>query len=145
MLVVEPARDEDLQRVATLAQRTLLETYDSEWLHHHAHRRGAFLVARDIPTNRVVGFALADQEACEAHLLALAVEEGHQGQGIGTALLRHVRDHLAQQGAYKLSLHVRADDSRAQVFYVRHGFAPEGLQTQAYRDGEDAVRMGRPL
>jgi ribosomal-protein-alanine N-acetyltransferase len=146
MLVVEPVQDGDLDPVAWLAFKALREQYDPNWLAEHAKTHtGTFLVAREVPTNRVVGFALADQESCEGHLLALAVDSQRRGEGIGTALLKNVRDHLTRQGAYKLSLEVRADDQKAQVFYRRHGFAPEGLDSHVYSDGSDAVRMGRPL
>ena len=146
MLVVEPVRDGDLDPVAWLAYRALQEQYDADWLAHHARTtQGTFLVARDIPTNRIVGFALADQEACEGHLLALAVDRQRRGEGIGSALLKNVRDHMARQGAYRLSLEVRADDQKAQVFYSRHGFAPLGLEAHVYSDGSDAVKMARPL
>jgi len=146
MLVVEPVRDSDLDPVAWLAYKALKEQYDPDWLAGHAKsRRGTFLVARDIPTNRIVGFALADQAACEAHLLAIAVDQARQGEGIGSALLKNVRDHLMRQGAYRLSLEVRADDPKAQVFYSRHGFRPEGLEERVYSDGADAVKMARPL
>lgn len=146
MLVVEPVRDGDLDPVSWLAYRALQEQYDSEWLAHHARTtQGTFLVARDVPTNRIVGFALADQEACEGHLLALAVDRQRRGEGIGSALLKNVRDHMARQGAFRLSLEVRADDQKAQVFYSRHGFAPLGLESHVYSDGSDAVKMARPL
>jgi [ribosomal protein S18]-alanine N-acetyltransferase len=146
MLVVEPVRDPDVDPVARLAFRALSEQYDPDWLAEHARsRRGAFLVARDVPSNRVVGFALADQRECEGHLLALAVDAQRRGEGIGTALLKNVRDHLASQGAFRLSLEVRADDPKAQVFYTRHGFYPEGLESHVYSDGADAVKMSRPL
>lgn len=146
MLVVEPVRDGDVDPVAWLAYRALQEQYDPDWLAQHARsNQGTFLVARDIPTNRIVGFALADQQACEGHLLALAVDAQRRGEGIGSALLKNVRDHLARQGAYKMSLEVRADDPKAQVFYTRHGFFPEGLESHVYSDGSDAVKMARSL
>ena len=146
MLVVEPVRDGDVDPVAWLAYRSLQEQYDPDWLAQHARSsQGTFLVARDIPTNRIVGFALADQQACEGHLLALAVDAQRRGEGIGSALLKNVRDHLARQGAYRMSLEVRADDPKAQVFYTRHGFFPEGLESHVYSDGSDAVKMARPL
>lgn len=147
MLVVEPVRNSDLDPVVRLAVRTLRQQYDPEWLAQHLQRRrGAFLVARDIPTNQVVGFALAERrDPLEGHVLALAVEPVRQREGIGTALLGQVRDEMARRGAWRLTLEVRADDPEAQSFYRRHGFTPAGLEAGVYGDGEDAVRMERPL
>jgi ribosomal-protein-alanine N-acetyltransferase len=145
MLVVEPMRNADADPVARLAARTLTESYDPEWLAEHAHGGSTCLVARDVPTNRVVGFALAANESCEAHLLAIAVDRQYRGAGIGSALLRTVRHEMARSGAFRLNLEVRAEDQATQAFYVRHGFSPEGLESHVYSDGGDAVRMTQPL
>src|SRR5688572_23146824 len=122
MLSIEVVRQEDVTGVARLALASLRERYDSEWLAHHAHvQQGTFLVARDIPTNQVVGFALAERDqGAESHLLALAVESGRRNQGIGSALLRGVRENLARSGTMCLKLDVRADDVKARQFYERH-------------------------
>ena len=147
MLVVEPVRNADLDPVARLAVRTLQERYDPAWLAEHMESQNdTFLVARDIPTNQIVGFALAErQEPLEGHVLALAVDGARRGEGIGRALLGNVRAEMARRGAFRLTLEVRADDPQAQSFYARQGFAPEGLEPCVYRDGGDAIRMARPL
>lgn len=147
MLVVEPVRGDDVDGVAQLALRSLSERYDPAWLAEHARLgEGTFLVARDIPTNQVVGFALAQRDdSAEGHLLALAVDEARRHQGIGSALLRGVGEKLARDGAMCLKLDVRADDLAARQFYQRHGFYPQGFEEHVYADGEDAVVMARPL
>ena len=145
MLVVEPMRNADAGSVARLAERALTESYDPAWLAEQAHNGSTCLVARDVPTDRVVGFALAANESCEGHLLAIAVDRQFRGAGIGSALLRNVRQEMTRAGAFKLKLEVRADDRATQEFYSRHGFAPEGLESHVYSDGGDAVRMARPL
>lgn len=147
MLVVEPVRNNDLDPVARLAVSTLRERYSQEWLEGHAQNvsRGTFLVARDIPTNQVVGFALAQSEDAEGQLLALAVDSRRQGQGIGSALLADVNERLTRAGAMRLRLDVRWDDPVARGFYARHGFAPAGLKQGVYSDGTDALEMAKPL
>ena len=93
MLVVEPVRNTDVDPVARLAIDSLQERYAPEWLAEHANvKNGTFLVARDVPTNTVVGFALAEKGEAEGHLLALAVDRDRRGQGIGRALLADVRE-----------------------------------------------------
>lgn len=146
MLVVEPVRNADVDPVARLAVRTLKERYDPAWLAEHAHfDNGTFLVARDVPTNQIVGFAVAEAQETQGHLLALAVDANLRGQGIGRALLRDVRERLRNQGAMNLKLDVRWDDPAAQRFYARHGFHPAGLKEGVYADGADALEMARPL
>lgn len=146
MLVVEPVRNADLDPVARLAIATLKERYAPEWLAEHAHLdNGTFLVARDIPTNQVVGFALAEAAEAEAHLLALAVDSQRRGQGIGRALLADVREQMRRQGAMRLRLDVRWDDPAARRFYARQGFSPQGIKEGVYADGADALEMAKPL
>ncbi|MEA3202736.1 MAG: [ribosomal protein S18]-alanine N-acetyltransferase [Thermoplasmata archaeon] len=145
MLVVEPMKNGDADPVARLAARTLTESYDPAWLAGHAHGGSTCLVARDVPTNRVVGFAVAANESCECHLLAIAVDQQFRGAGIGSALLRNVRQEMTRAGAMRMKLEVRAEDQATQQFYTRHGFAPDGLESHVYSDGGDAIRMTRPL
>src|SRR5688572_33492657 len=88
MLVVEPVRNADVDPVARLALDSLQERYAAEWLARHANvAKGTFLVARDVPTNQIVGFALAEKNEGQGHLLALAVDAQRRGQGSGRALL----------------------------------------------------------
>jgi ribosomal protein S18 acetylase RimI-like enzyme len=142
MLVVEPALDTDVANIVKLASRELRVDAASWPARHHS----CCLVARDIPTNHIVGFALADREdPCIGHILAIAVEGDHRGRGIGSALLSRVRQQMTQEGAMELVLDVRGDNQGAQEFYGRHGFRPEGRVSQAYPDGEDAIHLVRPI
>src|SRR5687767_7899520 len=128
MLVVEPVRNADVDPVARLALDSLQERYAPGWLAAHAQvRHGTFLVARDVPTNTIVGFALAEKGEGEGHLLALAVDERRRGQGIGRALQADVRERMRRQGALALRLDVRWDDPAARQFYARAGFHPSGI------------------
>lgn len=145
MLVVEPVRNTDVDPVARLALKTLQERYSPEWLAQHAQPGGTFLVARHVPTNQVVGFALAQSDDVEGHLLALAVDAQRRGQGIGRALLSDVRERLRSQGARTMRLDVRWDDPSARRFYAKQGFAPSGIKEGVYADGADALEMAKPL
>lgn len=146
MLVVEPVRNADVDPVARLALESLQERYAADWLAQHAHvSKGTFLVARDIPTNQIVGFALAEKTEGQGHLLALAVDSHRRGQGIGRALLADVRERMRSQGAQALRLDVRWDDPAARRFYARAGFEPLGIKEGVYSDGADALEMVKPL
>lgn len=141
MLVVEPAQGQDVVNVVRLASDALRMDPTRTDL-----GRPTCMVAKDVASGRIMGFALADrQEACDSHLLALAVDKDHRGEGIGGQLLERVRYQMRLEGALRMHLDVRADDPAAQAFYVRHGFQPDGLQRHAYPDGEDAVHYTRPL
>jgi ribosomal-protein-alanine N-acetyltransferase len=146
MIVVEPVRRSDLEPLARLAATALSERYSEDWLMHRAlQKRGTFLVARDVYAGQIVGFAVAQKGLLEGELLALAVDPSHQGKGIGAALLGHVQSSMATEGAWKMTLDVRADDPDAKRFYEHFGFFPAGLKTNLYSDGGDAIHMERPI
>ncbi len=144
MLVIEAARLDEVDRLVDLAYRHLERDIDAAWLGDHV-AQGACIVARNVVTDHVVGFAVARrEEGCQCQLLALAVDREYRSQGIGAALLRAVREQMVQTGAMSMHLQVRSDNGRAQAFYARHGFAPRGV-AGAYADGEPALEFQRPL
>lgn len=143
MMVVERAGPDDMGGVVDLASRDLhVDPNDMVG----ALEQSCCMVCRDVGSARIVGFALARrEEACQGHLLALAVDSLHRGEGIGHALLGGIEAELRRTGAMRVQLEVRAGNDRAQAFYERHGYRPEGLESHAYADGEDAVRLARPI
>lgn len=57
------------------------------------------------------------------YVIALAVDEGHRGRGIGTALLRRVVDEASARGLRAVALDVASDNEAAIRLYRREGFA----------------------
>ena len=57
-----------------------------------------------------------------AHLETLSVVPEHRGEGVGTALLQAVREHLVGGDVRELTLGVIAGNADALRFYERHGF-----------------------
>lgn len=103
-------------------------------------RRGIFLVAeRD---GEIVGHALLEPLALAvtAHVfrLTIAVHEGHQGQGVGRALMN---DLLAwarsSPRVEKVELQVRSSNARAIALYRSLGFVEEGRKTRRLKLGPD--------
>jgi ribosomal protein S18 acetylase RimI-like enzyme len=60
-----------------------------------------------------------------AHLEALAVAPGHEGRGIGQALLAAAERDANCMGARSMTLHVFARNTRARALYERAGFDGE--------------------
>jgi len=96
----------------------------------------------------LVGFlALSEGEHRSVYGLGMVVDEGHQGRGVGGALLDAALD-LADRwlGARRVELEVFCDNPRAKGLYLGRGFEIEGLRRAlALRDGgyADALVMGR--
>jgi len=94
---------------------------------------------------KVVGWASAGQARDQAgpapvELMGIYVLRDHYGSGAGQRLLDAA---LGDSAAY---LWVLADNPRAQAFYRRNGFAPDGAAKVDTFGGEPAheVRMVRP-
>ncbi|MDW7650686.1 MAG: ribosomal protein S18-alanine N-acetyltransferase [Bacillota bacterium] len=90
--------------------------------------------------NEVVGYAGIWTVLDEAHITTLAVAPQHQGKGIGYALLRHIMAEAASRGAVRMTLEVRASNTKAQRLYQKHGFLACGTRPGYYND-EDALIM----
>ncbi len=83
---------------------------------------------------KVLGFTLTSlrpellSHEPSAHLEALAVGEGAEGQGVGRALLAAVEDEAKIHGAQTITLHVFARNTRARSLYEGAGYDGELLR-----------------
>lgn len=90
------------------------------------------LVATD--ADRIVGSIMTGFEGHRGWVYYLAVDPEHRGTGLGRRLMAAAEDWLTAQGAPKLQLMVRADNTVALAFYERLGL-----------ERQDVVVMGRRL
>ncbi len=82
----------------------------------------------------------------QAEVLTLAVDEGHWGRGIGSALLADLLGEAGRAGCTEVFLEVRADNPRAQKLYRRYGFGEVGIRRGYYQpSGVDAIVMRHAL
>jgi [ribosomal protein S18]-alanine N-acetyltransferase len=73
---------------------------------------------------------------------SIAVRDDHQGEGVGTTLLADLIAVAAARGCRDVFLHVRADNTRARLFYKRTGFTEECVLPGYYQpSGTDAIVM----
>jgi ribosomal protein S18 acetylase RimI-like enzyme len=81
--------------------------------------------------------------------IAMLVERGWRGRGVGSALLDAAIGLAHEQGLHKLCLEVFAHNTAAIALYRRYGFAEEGRRARQYRraSGElwDSIVMGLVL
>lgn len=71
--------------------------------------------------------------AQNCHVADIAVAPGHDGRGIGSALLAFAEDWARQHRCRHLTLGVFPGNARARALYERHGF------------GLDLLRMAKPV
>jgi ribosomal protein S18 acetylase RimI-like enzyme len=90
------------------------------------------LVAAD--GGRIVGSVMVGFEGHRGWVYYLAVDPQHRGTGLGRRLMAAAEDWLTAQGAPKLQLMVRAENTAALAFYERLGL-----------ERQEVVVMGRWL
>jgi ribosomal protein S18 acetylase RimI-like enzyme len=90
----------------------------------------------------MVGFAHdRDSLQDDAELLAIAVEPGKQGMGIGTLLLQKVEKKAADLGVKGIFLHTAKGNLRARGLFSRGGYRAIKLKTGFYPEGQDAFML----
>jgi len=90
------------------------------------------LVAAD--GGRIVGSVMVGFEGHRGWVYYLAVDPQHRGTGLGRRLMAAAENWLTAQGAPKLQLMVRAENTAALAFYERLGL-----------ERQEVVVMGRRL
>lgn len=92
--------------------------------------------------DQVVAYAGLLVAAPEADVATIAVLPGHQGRGIGAALLRELLGEARRRGCHDVFLEVRADNPRARSLYEWFGFETVGTRPGYYQpSGTDAFVM----
>jgi GNAT superfamily N-acetyltransferase len=162
LLLVRPARIQDVTQMARVHVQCWKETYrglmpdavlddpglatarERMWTaalsdERYRHNRTA-VASRD---GQLVGIAMSGppQDSTVAwarHLYVLYVQAAHHGIGAGQTLLEAVID-----PADTAALWVADPNPRAQAFYRKHGFAPDG--TEQVEGGVREIRMVRHL
>jgi ribosomal protein S18 acetylase RimI-like enzyme len=90
------------------------------------------------------------EEPGSLYVAGLAVDGGHRGSGVGTALLGRLEARARAEGRPRVSLLCFEQNARALAFYRRHGYAEAARRpivphpTLHYRHG-DALLLVREL
>jgi len=88
----------------------------------------------DTGAGTLVGFALVRagtdpmNGAPSEHLEALAVAEGAEGAGVGSALMAEAERVALETGALTITLHVFQTNTRARELYERKGYRAEWIR-----------------
>ncbi len=90
-----------------------------------------------------VGLIRRHRHSKSARLYTLAIDPDCQGQGVGRLLVEDQLAHFRAEGASRVYLEVRSDNTRAIGLYEKLGFKIVRKLPKYYEDGRDGVRMMR--
>lgn len=71
-------------------------------------------------------FEIDEEQATRAHVSLICVDPQHQSRGVGTNLMQYILDSCRAEGCQYALLPVREKNVRAQAFYQRLGWKPDG-------------------
>lgn len=77
--------------------------------------------------------------ADEMHVLNVAVDPRHRGQGLGTLLMREALQEARERRAVAVTLEVRRSNLAGRRLYDSFGFEEVGARPNYYGRGEDAI------
>ena len=144
---VRPATAADVDAVVELEQTCL---GDDAWSRGLVEQG----IASALPTvsylvaevdGEVVGHAVASAAGDDAELQRIAVDPAYRRRGLASELLEAVEARAAADGATRLLLEVREDNTSAASFYESRGFEEVGRRRDYYRDGAAAVVLGKKV
>ncbi len=115
-------------------------------LRHWVRANNALLLVAVAGTT-LLGSALiltrADSSA--ARLYSIAISKSARGQGLGSKLLRKAESLARAKGSTSMRLEVATGNSAAIALYQKLGYTVFGRKRAYYDDGQDALRMQKPL
>lgn len=92
---------------------------------------------------RLRGYVICSRYDTVWHIMNIAIDRDSQRQGIASALLAELYEHVADSHA-RYTLEVRRSNVVAIHLYEREGFRAAGMRRRYYQDnGEDALVMWR--
>ncbi|GHG50269.1 N-acetyltransferase [Flavimobilis marinus] len=109
-----------------------LDAEERRALWERALARGEITTWLAVVDSRTVGFATLgprrdeDAEPGDLEIYAMYLDPEAWGRGVARDLMRHSLAEVPDGAS--LSLWVLGDNDRAQRFYRRHGFAPDGVE-----------------
>jgi ribosomal-protein-alanine N-acetyltransferase len=100
------------------------------------------LVAEEVSSETLLGFAVAIVLSPESELETIAVVAAGQRRGVGRQLFSALAAELSAEGATDVHLEVRSLNAKALAFYVALGFEETGRRPRYYTGPvEDALLL----
>jgi ribosomal-protein-alanine N-acetyltransferase len=147
---IRRASYDDLEAIVSLQEKTrqAAQWTRADYAELAGDPRGLILVAEQdaLGPLAIAGFAAFHYVMDEAELRNMAVDPGHQRQGLGQELLAEGQKRLLAQGVRRIYLEVRASNLSAQRLYYSAGFGLRSRRKDYYSDPrEDGLVLSLEL
>ena len=138
-LNVESLTPADIEAVVALERQCFSSPWD-EILYTAALGRPFFRLWGIKPAGVLAGYVSVYHLGAELEIINIAVNPNQRRQGVGGALLRHVRAEARASSAERIILEVRRGNAPAIALYISLGFTLSGTRPGYYPDtGEDGL------
>jgi ribosomal protein S18 acetylase RimI-like enzyme len=148
-VAVRPARASDADFIRSLSREAFRRYGPYEDLLPNWFLSGIGLVLVALMGKRPAGFAMLERIGGTvtatriSELLAIAVVSRAQRCGVGDRLMEAIIRKADTLMVDRLVLHTAVDNLPGQALFRKHGFAPYGIETRFYPEGQDALVMRR--
>jgi ribosomal-protein-alanine N-acetyltransferase len=149
--VCRAADDNDLGFISQLSSEVFLEYGNYDEIVPAWFSEPGVITVVIVEDTYSLGFAMLSVEsrtgdgALSAHLLAIAVDPGHQGNGLGSALLSHMEEVADNLGIGQVHLYTADVNRQALSFFQRAGYKVIGSEKRYYSEGQSALAMAKKL
>ena len=115
----------------------------SQWERELADPKRICLGIMELGTNKLLGICSAWLVIDELQITFMAIHPLHQRKGLGKSLLSGLIKLSNSLQTNKIRLEVKDNNHPAQAFYKSMGFKTEGIRSNFYKDGSDALILNK--
>ena len=150
-VTVREATDNDVPAILELEQLCFIDPWKKENLYYEMHENPVAnvwvieLEEKSRNLKSVVGFCDYWHTFDSATIAQIAVHPELQRKQLGSAMMDEIINDCFAKKVQTLTLEVRANNTKAINFYLKHGFKKELVKEKYYANGEDAIYMIRKV
>ena len=129
---VRPMTLDDLEAVQKVDEASFTPIWQNSLPYLELAFRQAAIASVVEMAGRLVGYQISTTTPVGGHLARLAIDPGHQGQGIGRLLLHDLLTQFTRRGANNVTVNTQKDNAASLALYQRMGFNLSGEEYPVY-------------
>ena len=148
-VTVREATDEDIPAILELENLCFVDPWKESTIRYEMHENPVSnvwvieLEEKSQNLKSVVGYCDYWHTFDSATIAQIAIHPSLQRKQLGSAMMDEIINDCYAKKVRTLTLEVRASNSKAINFYLKHGFKKELTKPHYYKNGEDAIYMIR--